>query len=886
MKILNKLTLKNLRLNKSRTIVTIIGILLSTALITTVAGMAFSAQQTMIDAEIKTSGDYEIKFSGADDTLIKDAAANRSVENIYASDEAGCAYLPEYKNKERPFIGIIAYSKDALSDCFKLTVKEGRYPQSPDELLLSESLIKNSDKKYSVGDSITLEVGTRYSDQAKQEVPLELPYGIVVSEATYEGEMPEMTESLVDTHSKTYTIVGIANESISAQLEISGSACLPAYTYTDLKNLSDKSDLYVDIKPECEKDYMEVTAQLAGIDEDLLEKYISADDTLSEAEAEEIAKVTGEIYINLNLLRFKGYCLGDNTTSMLYWLAGIIIAIIIVASVFVIRNSFAISITEKTKLYGMLASVGATSKQIRNNVLFEGVCLGVIGIPLGLLLGAGVIAILVTLLNLLLAESLNGINFVYIVPTVPMIFAVIFSALIIFLSSLSSAVRTSKISPVDAIRSNKDIKIKKKQKQKHYNSPKIIKKLFGTGGDIAYKNLKRSKKKYRTTVISIVVSVSVFIAMAAFLNYGNDYTREYYEEQDYNIAVNSADSNADEVMEDFEQISKIEGVNKSYYSCNDTYISYFDKEDVAYYNPEVSIENENGKVEEYIDVISVSDSMYKEAVKELGLDYDDVKDKGILYNVYVYNDENGVKRTDKAFNIKDGEVMTLTYPNEPSKTTEIQIAKTIDKVPKALEQTYFFEGRMLVSDEWMKNQGSQTVSYNMYLDAEDADEVEQKIYELELVDISVYNTDRIARQQNSLILIFEIFIYGFIAVISLIGITNIFNTITTSMKLRSKEFAMLKSIGMTKKEFNRMIRLESLFYGAKSLIIGIPLGLLGAFGIYYAFTRTIMYDFVVPWSAILISVLFVFIVVWMIMKFSISKVKKQNIIETIRNDNI
>ena len=153
--------------------------------------------------------------------------------------------------------------------------------------------------------------------------------------------------------------------------------------------------------------------------------------------------------------------------------------------------------------------------------------------------------------------------------------------------------------------------------------------------------------------------------------------------------------------------------------------------------------------------------------------------------------------------------------------------------------------------------------------------------------ISIFDYEENVRQFNAVMLIVGIFVYGFIGVISLIGMTNIFNTISTNMQLRSKEFASLKSIGMTKKEFNRMIRLESLMYGIKSLIIGIPLGVFGVFAIFSAFSNgNVPMSFVFPWKAILISIAAVIIVVWLIMKYSISKVNKQNIIETIRNDNI
>ncbi len=103
----------------------------------------------------------------------------------------------------------------------------------------------------------------------------------------------------------------------------------------------------------------------------------------------------------------------------------------------------------------------------------------------------------------------------------------------------------------------------------------------------------------------------------------------------------------------------------------------------------------------------------------------------------------------------------------------------------------------------------------------------------------------------------------FIAVITLIGVTNIFNTITSNMELRQKEFAMLKSIGMTKKEFNRMINLETIFYGTKSWIYGTILGLIGTFAMYQAFSVKIEQGVYIPITPIIISAIFVFIFVFL-----------------------
>lgn len=192
-------------------------------------------------------------------------------------------------------------------------------------------------------------------------------------------------------------------------------------------------------------------------------------------------------------------------------------------------------------------------------------------------------------------------------------------------------------------------------------------------------------------------------------------------------------------------------------------------------------------------------------------------------------------------------------------------------------------GFAVVSDEFMNKYDWRFGS--LYLNVNDATEFEKDLNK-DYKEVGVYNVQTEAERQNALILIIAIFLYGFIIVISLIGVTNIFNTITSNMNLRSKEFANLKSIGMTKKEFNRMIRLESIFYGLKSIIIGVPLGLLGSYLLYLALGEGIVMPYTFPIMPTVVAVIVVFLLIGGIMKYSLNKINKQNIIETIRKDNI
>lgn len=895
MKILNKLTVKNLKLNKSRTIVTIIGIMLSCALIMVVAGMAASAQQTMVNLQINDTGNYDLFVKGANKKIIDNAQANRNVKDIYIKQNLGCAYLPQAKFDTKPYINVVAFNEKSFTDCFNVTLKEGRLPENENELVLSQSVIENSKADYKLGDIVALDLGKRVYVSG-DEIPLD--------DTDYFNDT-NGTEKLVDTHKKTYTVVGVFNK-VSSSYFAADSFSASSSAFTLAEENADINDLFISFTSDGEKDYITTSGEilnLTGDDFDNLnndfEVYLENGDF-------------DEASINKDLLRYKGFALSDEYMSMLFSLAVIIIVIIAISSIFVIRNSFAISITEKTKLYGMLASIGATSKQIRHNVLFEGFVLGIIGIPAGILLGVGVIALLVVILNALLENMLNGISFVYAVPWWAAVISAVMSAVIILFSTLSSAFRASRIAPITAIRGNNDIKINK-NKRKSYKAPKFIKKLFGVGGEIAYKNLKRSKKKYRTTVISIIVTVTMFISISTFIEYEMKITGDHFKNMPYNITVYANDKlSYDEYENIYKRIIADTDINSSIKACENYYGNIVGLTD--YYTEDAKAAELQGGDLAY--VFGVDNKSFKEYVTALGYNYDDVKDKALITNDFKYYNSDNILIKGKEFDLPMNTVVKL-YPNgNPSyteddikeiqktdpdfvynpddyKSVDLVIYDTINKeVPGSIVSSIMStlnEGSVLVSEDYFKKLFAEDNDYTtrvVVIDSAEPAQTVEYIKNLGIDGLDIYNLNDQKEQINAVVLIIAIFAYGFIIVISLIGITNVFNTINTNMRLRSKEFAMLKSIGMTKKEFNRMIRLESLFYGLKSLLIGVPLGLLGGYAIFKATGITIMLDYSFPTMAVLISIVFVFFVVWLIMKISISKVNKQNIIETIRNDNI
>ena len=856
MDILKKFTKKNLKLNKKRTIVTIIGIMLSTALICAVAGMVSSTQKTLANTMRADHGNYHMRFENVPAEELKFIEENVNVESYFLTKNVGYAKLDGSINPGKPYLFLMEFDRNALQNSsFKIV--EGRLPENENEVVISQHIIDNGGVELKVGDTLSLDVGTRRLVDDGSVLSQSNPY---LGEE--ESQEENLQEEITDTINKTYTIVGII-ERPSYELEDYQAPGYTIITYSDNINNTDVANISVLFNNV--GDYEETTEQIVN--------------TVKEDTGVDISTVA-----NVNVIRFDGG-LSENTMNVLYGIAGVIIVIIVVSSVFVIRNSFAISVAEKTKQYGMLASVGATKKQIRKTVLLEGTYIGAIAIPLGILCGIIAIVVLLWIVNYLIGDMMDGVIFIYNVPLLPILLSIVISAITIYLSCIIPAIRASRISPIEAIRGNEDIKIKAQK----IKTSKLTKKIFGIGGVIASKNLKRNKKKYRTTVISLVVSIAIFISLSSFLDYGKRAVGLYYTDMKYNVDVYNGD------IELYNEIAQLNNIDDYSYSFTTSAIIDIEKYG-SEYGKEISNINrtyyeEAERETEYQDTIAVimfNNNYFKKFIKELGLNENDYKNIAILEDDEFEYNEDGTSVLRNYYNIKEGEIITINLNGEERQVT---IAKRSDQRPMGFEGSYATGGWIFVSEDFMEDKENEVITTGMYINSSDASQLERDINNIiadndSYKNVHITNLAEFADQERRILLLVSIFLYGFITVITLIGVTNIFNTITTNMILRSKEFANLKSIGMTTKEFNKMIRLESLLYGLKSLLIGIPIGLLGSFCIYQAFKNSVDFGYMIPWVSILISIIFVFIIVGATMKYSLSKINKQNIIETIRQDNI
>ena len=828
MKILNKLVIKNLKLNKWRTIVTIMGIIMSTALICAVGNLLTSLRQSLMESIINDSGYYHLMLKTSKNDL-ETLNLNRDIRDIINVHDIGYAILPNSQNQYKPYMHLYSLSLVTFKN-LRFNLVEGKFPSNENEIVISKSIISNGGVNYKIGDEIILSLGHREYE------------GITVSGRYKWDEEENIKEKFVQEKTKKVTVVGIM-ERPNLQFESYQEA---GYTILTTNMDSPNCVTYVTLKnPYNYKTDISEILGLSSIYHDASKSHYK------------------DFYINSRLLQYEVLSFSENTMVTIMMILSIVVIIIIVTSVFCIRNSFNISITEKTKLFGMLSSIGATKKQIKKTVLLEGFYLALIGIPLGILSGSLASFILAKVLDNLIGSFLfnNGSGFVFKMSPIIIILSMLLSSVTIYFSVIKASRRASKINPIEAIRNNNEIKINSKK----LKCPSIINKVFKTSGVVAYKNLARSRKKYRTTVISIVVSITTFLTMSSFVYYGNSYTKTFYNDYRYDIMVNISKS-----LEDPSLITSLDNIeyansifrSRNSYVLDDAYLSSFGKK---------IMDGETINIR----FVGLNDADFKRYVESLNLNYNKMRDKIILNDQHASYDDDGKMTMKRLYEYKKGDSITLN-------NIKMTIGSVTESSPIGINYLEY-TGLFVINKDYYNELDYKLES--IAIKSSNSEQLEQDINNLGL-HVVVDNVSKRAKEEKSMILTYSIFLYGFITVITLIGITNIFNTITSNIKLRQKEFAIFKSIGMTKKEFNRMINLETLFYSAKSLFYGIILGTIGSYLIYKAFSNSYDYGFILPVKEILISSIVVCILIFTIMHYSISKINKQNIIETIRNENI
>lgn len=869
MNIVNKLTIRHLKQNKRRTLVTIIGVIISVAMVTAVATLGVSFMNLMQRQTIADSGEWHVLYKDVNKAQLEAVKDDEATQKMVISRDRGYAPLEGGRNQSKPYLFIREYNTQGFEQ-FPIELSQGRLPQASNEVVISEEIASGAKVEYKIGDTLTLEVGERFAEDGEdseraltQNDPLRL-----VDDKN--------TEILNNKSAASYTVVGVIKRPTWEQ------TWAPGYTILS----------YVDESLIDAVDKVNATVVLNKINSTL---YTHAEDL---AKANAIDKES--IIFNNDLLHYYGLTNNDGLRSTLYSLSAIIMGVIIIGSVSLIYNAFAISVSERSRHLGMLASVGATRRQKRNSVFFEGMIIGLISIPIGIICGLVGIGITFMFINSMIQGALGLTEkFIMIVTPLSIVVACAVSILTIFISTYLPAMKASKISAIDAIRQTTDVKLTGKA----VKTSKLIRRLFGIEAEIGLKNLKRNKRRYKATVFSLIISIVLFLAVSFFTS---SLTKSLALSQDgvnYDIQIymGSRDTATNDQL--IQAIATLKDVTEASVIHKLGVTSWIEEASIAQELQErVKMDNrmlENGKYPYHIQVNALNEESLRAYARAIGADYEQLVDPeqlaAVVIDTTIYEDMMAGKYVEtKAINTKVGNSIDLIYTGGETEKwidlNKVKIAALTDQLPMGIHSEGVGGLNIIVSEQVMNqlidDKIMSEIQTYIYLKSTDPMNTQRQIEEIKEGHMSVYNVYQSRQQEEQMIMLMSVFTYGFIVLITLISIANIFNTISTSISLRKREFAMLKSVGMTPQGFNKMMNYESIFYGIKSLLYGLPISVIIMYLIYRASMNSFNYKFILPWTSMLYAIAAVFVIVSSAMLYSSSKVKRENIIDALKQESI
>ncbi len=843
MNIFNKVALQGLKKNPTRTLVTVIGVVLSAAMITAVATFAVSLQNYMINGAAAKYGNWHVEIPNADSSFMEEQEGDSQVVSAVELQNIGYATLEGGQNPDKPYLFITGWNEDAL-DTLPIKMLSGRLPENSSEIVIPAHIAANGGVKISVGDTLILSVGHRMSDNQK-----------LSQHDSYRAE-----EKLVSTTEKNYTVVGICQRPAIEEY------VAPGYTLITIEKETQTDSLTVFITL---KNPYQVHSYVSSISD------------------------SNSYVLNDDVLRFMGLSGEKMVTVLLYSIGGILIALVMLGSVFLIYNSFNISLNERTHQFGILMSVGATEKQLRNSVLFEGICIGIIGIPIGILVGIPSIKLVLSLVAKNFANVIyDNVPLTLAVSVPTLVVASVISIITILISAYIPAKKAASIPVMECIRQTNEVKVEAKK----IRTSKVTERLYGLEETLALKNFKRNKQRYRSIILSLTLSVVLFVTASSFGTYLNQIAESSsVVVEEYDICFYTRDMEENELLQLYAETRTADGVTESSYQALSTYSSVLNTSDLSSHffdelGQPIGYDGASEKVEVFLDIQFVEDRVYQNLLQGLNLspeEYTGQDDKmimvGILPNGWYMQEQpmefnlqsetGNQTKTIRATFVQDYPDLLPAERGEWSGYTlmviaPFQVKAQFDKLDATIKPTKL--GMTYKSE----NPGGSTSKIQEIIDGAGI-----------TADYNLYNIYEILEQNRNINFIVNLFSVVFIIMISLIAIANVFNTISTNIKLRRRELAMLRSVGMSDRDFNKMMGFECVLYGARTMLWGLPIS--GALS--YLIYRGMLsgggnIDFIFPWSSMGGSILGVFIVVFITMLYAVSKIKRENIIDALRDE--
>lgn len=880
MKIMNEYTFHHLRKNKRHTISIMIAISIASALLCSLCIFGHTLWKSSVNTVIEGTGYWHGElWDGVSGDKIKYVTENPEVKMTMIKGQWITAKLSDTK---RPYL----LMRDADSNYwqemnFKNKLMEGRLPEDSGEIVVSKVFFEDN-PSYKIGDKLILSIGDRMVGSKKIDTQVQ----------ELSGEIFETTGN------KTYTIVG--------ELDISGVSAYPGYIsmgYLDPSHIQPEDELTVYMRMENPRKIYETLPEIAksvGFTKDEYGKYGVRYNTY---------------LLNLYAISDKS----DTDIEFMMLLVMIITMVLLVMGTFVliIYNAFSLSANSRMKQLGILKSLGATPKQIKYSVLYEGLVLCVSQIPIGIIIGYIFSNIVVFKINeiLSLIEDYSNIEISF--SWFVIIFAISMSLITVLVSAYIPARKVAKVPPLEAVRQNSNGVKTKKQK---YHP--IIKKVFGIEGELALVQFSANKRTFRTAVLSLSMCFTLiagYFSIISIYDYASSRNEEttYY---DMRLDLDITYEPSDEMMEKILSLNEVKDSVVRRMIRTSTYIQSDQESDAFARTGGFSGVNSNkynvlsrdGKYRIIVNLVGLSHISFEKYCEQIGVDakayYQEGEGipKGVLLDS-TYHRPNTSKAIEKIpmLNVEKSDTLLIEEKIANDMNTDyhfnVEVGAVTEVPPSDLGLNRYsvafivpMEIYQQITDNFMPEH--LLASKNIEIDLLVGDEVSPQVKETLTQICSYYHGSEdfsvwsLLEEKNNRKLkemALESSVFAIALMIGAIGLFNAFSTVSNNLKLRRREFAVLRSVGLTPKGMNKMLVLEGMFFGLRPILISIPfLFLICWFMLWTTLITWTEFISFFPIKEILIYAMVMIGTIWISYGLSAKSVKKDNIVDAIKDETV
>lgn len=938
-------TLRSLRKNRTRTVVTVIGVILSTALLTGVVATATSVASALLGRTIETEGSWQVYDSlqpAEADSALGRLATETNVATAMDSQVAGFASYASDADLSTTLLAIqtaprvLRGSADqARSLTVMPTVRSGREPEAPGEVMLpvtfSGVTLADDGSGASAASDGPIELGSTVT----------LPLGAALGDGDSLG---------TPTTTRSFTVVGFYVPQHFLRNDFT------AFEEAGTTAIVSPNDVSNPV-------FTRVWVSTSGLStRDALKGWA--------------APIFGEedYYLHGQLLALQGMASDESTVmESLSGMVAVIGGVIVVAAIGMIGNSFSISVAERTRQFGLLSSLGASRRQLRRTVLIEAAAIGVVGIPVGLAAGlAGVAAMLSSsarAFDAMFRSSLSGTAQGIPLVISPAVVAGMAAAsfLVLLASAWAPAWRASRVSAIDAIRQQQDVRLSKRTEraiekaQATGKAPRtpLLERIAGLPGLLASRNLSRSSSRGRTVVVSLALSVVLIVLSGAISLYmgramdiGNDLGAT--NRSDISLTVyNSQEADQGTVsrgtlglVRDVQGISgQVDGLTSSAPIVSGALeatlpagsISAEGRAFFADYNAGDNSAAEDGSYAGPMFVSFVDDDTWAALCKKAGASttaIDGTSMPALAVNVLAWMESNSVRTVAPygsptnatVYELRDlqstllldsdGGALVQTWENSgggaswSQRQTSIEDAAvdsgtitfvgTLDALPDQLANTGLTSSSILPvimprsALEAHPNLFSATSIMVPFSLAEGADPfdagnaLEAAANAMVSGNATAYVNNNVAQNEmtEAIVGLFKLLVTIFSVVCLLIAVANVFNTLSTSIILRTREFAVLQSVGLGPTGFRRMLVAECASYALRGLGYGLVFSVGVVWLFWEALSSAVGISFELPWGYVAGAVVGVVAVLGLSVAYALRRSHALNIVEALRADAI